>query len=119
MTDERAKEILDFLARKAGFDGFTTHSCYDLNGNLKCIASVSVFNNNYPPQIKHLYAYDENYWVVINMLKKTDYAKALEKMLEWSSKGENVETIDEVYLPAYALLEQIEVEMDLYCHDKK
>ena len=46
-------------------------------------------------------------------------AQGYGRLLEWSSKGENVETIDEVYLPAYALLEQIEVEMDLYCHDKK
>ena len=115
MTDERAKEILDFLARKAGFDGFTPRSWYGLDGNFKCIAAV--FDSDH--RLNHLYAYDENYWVTIDMRKKTDYARALEKMLEWSSKGENVETINKMYLPAYASLEQIEVEMDLDCHDKE
>ena len=53
------------------------------------------------------------------MLNETDYARSLEKMLEWSNMRKTIETINEVYLPAHTSLEQIEVEMDLDCHDRE
>ena len=110
MTEEKAKDILDFLARKIGYEGFSLSRGWGM-----CeIPKHRMYNQMYNPP-----GYDRlclNYYEPYFMKRKTKtYAQALDAMLKTSRYGKDIwcGIPAMVYLPAHSSLEQVLIRMDL------
>lgn len=110
ISEKKAKEILDFLARKIKYDEFAVH-----DGKLVLCKDAYFYSLFFVDVRKNLIS------VVGRELKrkgmKMSYRSALRCMLKAANEGCRVETLhDEVMLHAYETIEQILVEMDLEEH---
>jgi hypothetical protein len=121
MTEEKAKEVLDFLARKIGYDGIQLYEHNDfwttvfwpkIFGNkpfyIRCIAYRDCTNDI--ATTAFLY-----HKLGVPIITPNRYDEALRHLIELSSAGEEI-TYDnrvKVFLPAYSSLEEILIEMDL------
>lgn len=113
LTEKKAKEILDFLARKAGCD------CIEINyaNNVDCwiphcytwLCSPSSANNS-EAIVGNIWSSD---FVQHFKIHKKSYAMLLEKMLKTSSNGFDVYGGGKILLPSCSILEAILIEMDL------
>ena len=110
MTDEKAKEILDFLARKTRYSSFVF--IIDIGSYLPCLIDRR--------HLRHILYItkelkDPKIFGHKHMLPTLSYAAVLSSLLESSDDGYDIETdiVGEIFLPAHSSLEQILVEMDL------
>lgn len=121
MTDERAKKILDFLARRTGYEKFIIDDVYDYqnNGLIRFIASCVFYEPDYT-NIMHLFFKKDNHYSWMTISKKDSYAEILEMMLKIvNDDKQGIETLDKTFLPKNTSLEQLEIEMDLDSHDRE
>ena len=110
MNEEKAKKILQFLAKKLGYDGLKFYNVH--------IAVVK-----YDKDSKMYYNKSCLYVGKRNLLYKLyklpdnakSYANVLDDMLKLSRKGYHIETYryDQIFMPAYATIETLEIEADL------
>ena len=114
MKDERAKDMLDFLARKAGYDGFSLAT--------KCLF---VATRGKMVHLAYVYAVDDSLQKAYSIVADRcfSYAKALQKIFAASAKGLRIVFANDTYqvisfMQAHATIEQIEIEMDLDANDK-
>ena len=105
LTEEKAKEILDFLARKLGYESFSLSRGWGI-----CkIPKHRMYDPGYDRLCLDCY-------VPYFMKRKTKtYAQALDAMLKTSRYGKDIwcGIPAMVYLPACSSLEQILIHMDL------
>ena len=116
MTEDKAKEILDFLAKKFGYDGIQLYKHNDFWTNvfgnklfyIRCITHSNYTNN--VTDASFLYGKSGVAIMVPNL-----YDEALKQLIEISSAGEEITNSNrsKVFLPAYSSLEEILIEMDL------
>ena len=116
MTEEKAKNILDFLARKIGYDGIQLYEHNDFWTNgfscklfyIRCIA----YSDYTGDIVDSAYLYYKSYAAIVTPNR---YDEALKHLIEWSSTGKEIRYGNEfkVFLPAYSSLEEILIEMDL------
>ena len=100
MTDKRAKKILDFLAKKLNGSEFTIHKI-----SQNSIASIFRYGG-----YDHLFKYS-GYFAVSQC---DGYAEILRKMLRFSSKGHDIDTLySEIFLHKDTTLEKLLIEIDL------
>ena len=110
MTNEKAKEILDFLALKAGFKCFSCPS-----NDFKFMTLLSSTNTrrsllNVNPDLSTC---DPDFCKYINASGMT-YLQSLEVLFSLASQGHIIDTLSGTYLEPYATLEQVLIEMDLF-----
>ena len=82
MTNERAKAILDFLAKKAGYCMFTIDSSY---GDLENLASVSYSNDAHNAIHLFMRDYSPNSnlkWTYLRAAEEDGYAEVLDKIVK-------------------------------------
>ena len=116
MTEEKAKEILDFLAKKFGYDGIQLYKYNDFWTNVfgnKLFYIICITHNyctNGLTATSFLYGKSGFAIMVPNL-----YDEALKQLIKISSAGEEITNGDrsKVFLPAYSSLEEILIEMDL------
>ena len=115
MTEDKAKKILNFLAKKIGYDGIQLYKHNDFWTNfgnklfyIRCITHSYCTNDIITASF--LYGKLGNAIMVPNR-----YDEALKQLIEISSAGEEITSINrsKVFLPAYSSLEEILIEMDL------
>ena len=119
LTDDKAKEILDFLARKYGYTGFENFDKIDLDEyeKMKCLTIVScviVKDDSKKSDSKKVDSLD---FIFGKTKKQMSYKSVLEFMLDIVSAGYNIGAFyhkyEDYFLKAYTTLEEILVEMDL------
>ena len=107
LTEEKAKEVLDFLARKLGYESFSLSRGWGI-----CkVPKHKMYNKDPGYDRLCLYCY-----VPYFMTRKTKtYVQALDAMLEMSKDGKDIwcGVPAMVYLPASSSLEQVLIRMDL------
>ena len=112
MTEEKAKEILDFLARKIGFDRFVIE--FDIEEYLddrECYVA-GCMKNGYSIGIDLMQVESNGGWDLVRM-SSLSYVKMLENLLEMSRIGGRFICESREFLPANTFLESILIEMDL------
>lgn len=112
MTEDKAKQILDFLARKIGYDEVVINHQFALENNTNAyVLGCKKLNDIH---FLYIWSNDMNTITLIGCSNPMSYAEALENMLE-ISKDTNIYSgfINKLFLHAHASLEEILVEMDL------
>ena len=107
LTEKQAKKILDFLARKVGYDYIEIHYANNIG---RWIPRCCTRFNNSEDIVGNIWT--SSFFQQFNICKKS-YAMLLEKMFETSSKGLDVYGGNKILLPAYSILETILIELDL------
>ena len=112
MTNERAKKILEFLAKKVRYSNIAIMK----RNNWLFYA----FLVDEPSNESHLFKMkpdnDGDFSIdsLITAHHKKAYAELLDELFKASNKGYRIETKgDSVFLEPFTALEQIEIEMDL------
>ena len=118
VTEDKAKEVLDFLARKIGYDGIQLYEHDDFwskfgYGRLFYIRCIAYSDTGDIATTAYLY-----YKSCAAIMVPNRYDEALKHLIELSSAGKEITygTYDncvKVFLPAYSSLEEILIEMDL------
>ena len=114
LSEDKAKEVLDFLARKSGYDNIDVIKS-ELGSKHKLYFIVCGFLD------KHIrYALCDVYLMPIYVCSSS-YAKILECLLEMSKDGKDIfgGSNDKLFLHAYISLEEILIEMDLKRNELK
>ena len=113
MTDKKAKEILDFLARRAGYCSFAVF--YSISEYMPCVLEETGCMKHSLYQIIKPSPIGSKI-----LLSNVNYRNVLSNFLKYSEDGYDIETdnIGEIFLPAHSSLEQILVEMDLETNSK-
>ena len=113
LTEEKAKEILDFLAKKQG--------CLNIEAKCTCPSDYwnigCIYRNHFGAINFLLLSYDNSLFGKHVKSKTLSYKSFLNNMLKKSRDGHVVKTFGLVspFLPAYSNLYNILVEMDLSC----
>lgn len=110
LTEDKAKEVLDFLAKKQGCLSIEARcACPSDNWSIGCIY-CSYLEYNFL-----LLSYDDNLFGKPVKSKTLSYKSFLNDMLKKSRDGHVVKTFGRAkpFLPAYSNLYDILVEMDL------
>lgn len=114
MTNERAKKILEFLAKKVGYSNIDiVKRCNKLYaflvdelGNESHLFKMKLSNDGY-----------DDYFSIDSLITahcKEAYAELLDELFKASNEGCRIETKgDSIFLEPFMALEQIEIEMDL------
>ena len=116
LSEEKAKEILDFLARKIGYDNICViKSMHELKHDVHSNLIVCKFSNK---RTCHILC--DAHWMPIDVCSSS-YAKILECLLEMSKDGKDIfgGSNDKLFLHAYISLEEILIEMDLKRNELK
>ena len=109
LTEDKAKEILDFLARKAGYDCVEIHYASNVDRRIpRCCTWLHPSFNNSKAVVGNIWSSVQQF-----VICKKSYAMLLEKMLKTSSKGFDVYGGNKILLPSRSILEAILIEMDL------
>lgn len=117
MTEDKAKKILDFLAKKAGYRELSIKSKY---GSDKVSQFFIVCKRKLEPN-DVFYDVDYRLYVAYHLYQdfsiisigSKSYANALKTMLEISKDGKDIFCRYSLMLPARTNLEEILIEMDL------
>ena len=118
LTEEKAKEILDFLAKKYRYAGFENLDKIDLDEDevkrLAIVACVVVKDDNKKVDSKEVNSLD---YLFRKTKKQMNYKSILEFMLDIVSAGYNIGAFYHRYgdymLKSHTTLEEILVEIDL------
>lgn len=107
LTENKAKEILDFLARKLGYEGFSLSRGWGM-----CKISKHKIHSKDPGYDRLCLNHYEPYFM---KMKTKTYVQALDAMLKTSRYGKDIwcGIPAMVYLPAHSSLEQVLIRMDL------
>jgi len=113
MTEERAKKILDWLAKKIGWDEVTVADGRCIVLTQTCIEDDG--HGGTEEVVSHSSLYVCRGALLNSVVSEfTTYAELLDNLLQVSSTGWSITTNNgEVFLPAETALEQILLEMDL------
>lgn len=111
MTNERAKDILDFLAKKVGYSNIAIME----SGNK--LYAFLVDELGYNSRLFKMKLNNDGYFSVDSVITahcKEAYAELLDELFKASNEGCRIETnSDSAFLETFTALEQIEIEMDL------
>ena len=108
LSEEKAKEILDFLARKIGYDNICViKSMHELKHDVHSNLIVCKFSNK---RTCHILC--DAHWMPIDVCSSS-YAKILEYLFEMSKAGKDIICREKLFLHAHTSLEEILIEMDL------
>ena len=117
LDEDKAKEILDFLARKAGYCKLSIKRKHDNDKSrqfvIACKPKLDLDDTLYDIDYV-LYAANRlcpNFLVI--SLRSMSYANALKTMLKLSRSGKDMFCRTNLMLPAYTSLEEIIIKMDL------
>ena len=117
LTEEKAKEVLDFLVEKAGYRELSIRSKY---GSDKVSQFFIICKRKLEPDDVfydvdyRLYATNHSYpTFVIIAIRSKSYVNALTTMLEMSKHGKDIFCRNNLILPVHTSLEEILIEMDL------
>lgn len=111
MTNERAKKILDFLAKKVGYSNI---AIVKRNNRLYAFLVDEPSNESHLFKMKLSNDGDFSIDSMITAHRKEAYAELLDELFKASNEGCRIETKgDSVFLEPFTTLEQIEIEMDL------
>ena len=126
--EEKAKKILDFLARKMSNAEFKLIERFWKNNNLDQPQDASkswVATVKYESFVEMLWFKSSSSMILVVKSKDKSYAKVLDEILKLSKDGIDIRCLRisrhdarrniDVFLPAYSSLEKILVEMDLKC----
>ena len=125
MTEKKAKEILDFLARKTGNAEFklVEHFRNFSLGQLQDSSKSWVATVKYESFVEILWFKSSNRMILAVKSKDKSYAKVLDEIFKLSKDGIDIRCLRlsrhdarrniDVFLPACSSLEEILVEMDL------
>ena len=115
MTNERAKEILDFLARNVKAKN-AKYNRFEIEYSSSAIADIArIYGKEEGSDLYIAVDSNGNGMKLSYVEGSTTFSDVLNDMLYVSSRGCKIETkfSGEVFLQAYCTLEQILVEMDL------
>ena len=118
ITEEKAKEILDFLAKEAGFDDI--HYFTLSSSNMHRIKRLCAFSSYFPYGCAIICGQFNpqqiNYAFIESTSRQANYKAALKKILTASMNGATVKAgcnVQILFLKPYTALEQILIEMDM------
>ena len=117
LSEDKAKKILDFLAKKAGYRELSIRSkyCSDKANHFFIICKQKLEPDDVFYDVDYrLYVANHLYpnFSIISINSKS-YANALKIMLEMSKDGKDIFCRYSLMLPARTNLEEILIEMDL------
>ena len=118
LGEEKAKEILDFLVKKAGYCELSIRSRY---GHYKssqfvitCKPKLDLDNTLYDIDYQLWYAANHSFpnFSIIS-LRSMSYTNALKTVLKLSRSGKDIFCRNNLILPVHTSLEEIIIKMDL------
>ena len=117
LSEDKAKEILDFLAREAGYCKLFIRRKYSYEKSRQFVVACKVkleLDDTLYDLDHQLYAANRlcpNFLIV--SLKSMSYVNALKTILKLSKDGKDIFCRNSLMLPAYTSLEEIIIKMDL------
>ena len=117
LTEDKAKEILDFLARKAGYCKLSIICKYDPDKSrqfiIACKPKLNLDNTLYDVDYVLYAAHHSRPDFLTISIRSMSYANALKTVLKLSKNGKDIFCRNNLILPVHTSLEEIIIKMDL------